>query len=195
MGNSGLGLTQYELLVKWSIFKNAAFFSRCPCAQQAVVKSDLGEYMEIIFMLILVFRCLSFSLPVFFCLPDDKNMTLTCTTLDQHEHKNYLRPIFSFYALFDDMWCLLDFNSFPWYYNWPPAGIFLYEKTKKKPFLMQMRLNATHIHDSLHYTVMFSSAYWPVFLSNERQTQSWGLEMLMEQTCHDLLSSPSDGIL
>lgn len=99
-------------------------------------------------------------------------MTLTCTTLDRHEHKNYLRPVFSFYALFDDMWCLLDFNSFPWYYNWPTAGIFCMRKKKK--ILMQMRLNATHVNVSLYYTVMFSLTYWPAFfLSNARQTQSW----------------------
>lgn len=55
-----------------------------------------------------------FQFPGIFCLPyQPKKMTLTCTTLDQHERKNYLRLIFTFHTLFDDMWCLLDFNSFP----------------------------------------------------------------------------------
>lgn len=143
MGNSGLGLTQYELLAKWSIFKNATFFSRCPRAWQAVVKSIFGWVHEDYFH---VNACQCFS---------GKNMTLTCTTLDRHEHKNYLRPVFSFYALFDDMWCLLDFNSFPWYYNWPTAGIFCMRK-KKNLNANETKCNARQCFSLLHRDVFIN---------------------------------------
>lgn len=85
-------------------------------------------------------------------------MTLTCTTLDQHERKNYLRLIFTLHTLFDDMWCLLDFNSFPDTGIGHQLEFLLYEK-KKNPFLMQMGRNAAHVNYSLHSTVMFVSTH------------------------------------